>query len=117
MENTMLSPHDLEVRRVVHHTLSTWASGVHGPEARALLAADTRPALLAALREVHNFAQSHSDSARQAQYRACATHAASAALQAITLLNTSSPTYRMYEEFTVNTYRKTVAIDRGHRCY
>ena len=115
MENLSLSSHDLELRRVVHHTLSTWASGVHGPEARALLAADTRPALLAALRDVQSFAQRHGERTRYAQYRACANHAAHAALEAITILNASSPTYRMYEEFAVNTYRKTVAIDRGER--
>lgn len=117
MENTTLSPHDLEVRRVVHHALSTWASGVHGPEARALLAADTRPALLAALRDVQNFAQSHGERTRYVQSRACATHAAHAALEAITLLNAPLATNRTYEEFTVRTHRKTVAIDRGERLY
>jgi hypothetical protein len=117
MEDLTLSVHDLELRRVVHHALSTWASGIHGPEARALLAADTKPALLAALRDVQSFAQSHGERTRYAQYRACATHAAHAALEAITLLNAPLATYRTYEEFTVRTHRKTVALDRGVRRY
>jgi regulator of sirC expression with transglutaminase-like and TPR domain len=98
--------HLSEARRIVLKTLSIWASGLNGPEAKALAAAASPEELSSAYAKVIAFADEHYRRGRGWAYRRDAERSYFAAKKAVEWLD-RAPSYRELDDWGSRVYRET----------